>query len=104
MRRFATIESLERRRLLAVTFNATAGDDSISMGINGSVAHVVINGVDHTTTDLSITINALGGNDTIQIVATPVGSNVSINGGPGADTLQNIGGELHSSFRGRVVF
>ena len=32
----ASIEALEPRRLLAVTFNATAGDDNIAIGINGN--------------------------------------------------------------------
>jgi len=98
-----TIEALEPRRMLA-TFSGTAGQDTITLSINGNVTHVVINGVDTTTSDLSITINAGAGNDDIQVAATRVASNVTIHGEAGIDIMQNFGGDLHSSYRGSFLF
>src|SRR5438093_64893 len=97
--RAARIEALEPRQLLTATFDATAGDDTIIIGINGSVTHVVINGTDTTTGDLSIVINALQGQDSVQVVGTRVGSNITVNGGGGNDTLENIGTDLDATFR-----
>src|SRR5438874_364903 len=106
MRRFAIIESLEPRRLLTATFNATAGDDSITLSVTNGVTHIIINGVDHTTADLSITVNAGAGNDTIQNERTRVGSNITVNGEGGDDLFENkFGfGSLHDVFAGNFLF
>src|SRR5438876_964965 len=99
------IEALEPRRMLAV-FSGTPGNDNIILGIStsGDVSHVVINGLDTTTSDLSITVNCGGGDDFIQVVATRIASNVTINGEGGTDVMQTLGGDLHSNFRGSFVF
>src|SRR5262245_56107762 len=100
----ALIEFLECRRLLTALFFGTNGSDTIIFGINGSVAHVNINGADHTTTDEAIVVDALDGNDSVQVVATLAGSVVTVNCGNGNNTLQNIGANLHSSYRGSFAF
>src|SRR5689334_2377996 len=98
------IEALERRRLLTATFSGTAGNDTIIIGINGSVTQVVINGNTNSTSDLSIVINAGGGNDSVQVVGTRVGSNITVNAGAGNDNLQNIGSDLDATYRGTFHF
>ena len=104
MPRSQFIESLESRRLLTASFDATAGNDTVIIGINGSVTHVVINGNDTTTGDLSIVINAGEGNDSVQVVGTRVGSSITVNGGGGNDTIENIGTDLDATLRGTFLF
>src|SRR5437867_12023233 len=88
----SSIESLAPRRMLA-TFTGTAGADTIILGISpdGTQTHVVINGNDTITGDQTITVNCGAGGDSIQVVATRIGSTVTINGEGGGDTLENIG-------------
>jgi hypothetical protein len=102
------VESLEPRQFLTVTFTGTAGDDVIALSTNvsGSIQHVVINGVDNTTTDLRVIVNAGGGNDEFDILeaGTRIGSTIDLNGEAGSDLLRNIGGDLHNNFRGSLLF
>jgi hypothetical protein len=84
------VENLETRRLfVGFTVEGTEGADSISLGISGNDILFVVNGVSDTRSDIifnEVTIDALGGNDTISIIAT--GNNtVTVNGGLGNDTI-----------------
>src|SRR5438874_4123752 len=99
------IESLEPRRLLAVTFNGTPFNDVITLSDTNGVSHIVINGVVHDTTDLQITINAGDGNDQILLERTRVGSNVTVHGEGGNDLFANkFGfGSLHDVFGGSFL-
>src|SRR5262245_30692074 len=97
------IESLEARRLLA-TFDGTVGNDTISMGVNGSNTIVFINGVSHSTSDLTVVINGLAGQDSLSVVTTRSGSTVTFNGGPENDTVTNIGSDLDATFLGTFQF
>ncbi len=81
-----------------VITNATAGDDAIKIARNGSVitvdglaADVTISGVDGASDTL--TVNGLGGNDTIDASALSAGHiNLVLNGGDGNDMIIGSGG------------
>ena len=84
------VEALETRRLfVGFTVEGTEAADSISLGISGNDILFVVNGVSDTRSDIlfnEVTIDGLGGNDTISIIAT--GNNtVTVNGGLGNDTI-----------------
>jgi dockerin type I repeat protein len=69
------IEHLEARWLLA-SFSGTSGADQIEVVSHSTDnhVHVLINNVDHDTTDATITIDALGGDDVVQCFHLTSGS------------------------------
>ncbi len=85
------LEALEGRRLLTtMTVTGTAGADTIGLTVSGGGVAAVVNGTPTVQPDLTVTdvtINGVGGNDTIVIHSN--GANpVTINAGIGDDTIQ----------------
>ena len=74
----ALIDALEPRWLF-VTFNGTASSDLIEIAKVSFPAgtRVTINGVSNTTISSTITINALGGNDLIDVSGMDNGANIT---------------------------
>ncbi|MEM7807605.1 MAG: hypothetical protein AAF561_05795 [Planctomycetota bacterium] len=91
----AVIERLDNRQLLsAVTIDATPASDTVVIGRLGPAFVITINGTattvpDSTTT--SLTINALGGDDTVRIDDND-GREITIDPGAGKDRIEVDGG------------
>jgi hypothetical protein len=87
-------EPLEKRQLLTFVLNGTPQDDFIQMFHNGSGAYqFILNGQDlGTTSEGSVLINGLGGNDNINVDGLGGFSNhsVTVRGGAGND-IYNVG-------------
>src|SRR4051812_46753641 len=98
--RWARIEAVEPRRMLAATFSGTPGDDTIDIGYDSSAdkARVIINGTVNLTLDGLIIVNAHGGNDTITVTDTFLNFNYVVNGEDGDDVLTDPNHELGSAF------
>jgi hypothetical protein len=97
------VEPLEPRRMLALV-PGTSGNDSISISFFNGLTHVVVNGGDHVTPDLDITVNAFAGNDVVSVASTRLNSAITILGGPGDDLLQNTVADLDAVFLATVDF
>src|SRR5688572_25494713 len=98
-----TIQSLEPRRLLAV-IDTTNSADVIRLFVSGGVQHVEVNGFDLPVPDSSITINALGGNDSVIVAGTRAGSTIVVNGGEGNDQLSNSLTDLDAAYLATFTF
>jgi hypothetical protein len=82
------MEPVERRVMLAVNLSGTAGDDTITITATPTATTVTINGTPNVvpvTPTETIVINALGGNDTIDVAGTTIP--VTVNGDGGNDQL-----------------
>jgi hypothetical protein len=98
------IEALEPRKMLAV-FTGTTGNDTINIFASGSTTHVVVNGVDDSTTDLNITIGGGLGDDHFTVQSTRTGSSILVLGQNGNDFLENPSVlDLDAVFRGVFTF
>jgi Ca2+-binding RTX toxin-like protein len=118
------IESLESRRLFAVTLSQGApgfyevtgddADDAITIVVNQPARTVTVNGVDYSRASF-VNVYGNGGNDTISISGSPGVIGVSVHGNDGDDViaLTGIGGaawggagndriDLENSFRGQA--
>ena len=78
------IEGLEPRRLFsgAAVINLTEGDDEVMIFTqfsNNSIHVINPNGIDHISTGPDVTINMLGGNDTVHLLRLERGINVTLN-------------------------
>src|SRR4051812_12183761 len=106
-RRRYRIEQFESRVLLSVTFNGTSGPDTIVMFRSGAGEHVVINGTDHVTSDSVIKVNALEGNDNIDIQSTSTSvfspDDYTINCGSGQDSVTGASGDFGNDIGAHVV-
>src|SRR5688500_5260702 len=61
------VEALERRRLLA-TITGTEGPDTITVTASGGTLHVSFEGGgSQSTSDATVTISTLGGNDSVYL-------------------------------------
>src|SRR5688572_9052853 len=83
------IESLEPRRMLA-SFNGTAGVDTIHVFTVGTEIHVVINGVEQSSSDQVVTVSAGGGRDTVVLgglLDIPLPRQLIVDLGLGDDTV-----------------
>jgi hypothetical protein len=100
----AIVDALESRVLLA-TFSGTAGPDTIviSAGSRGST-RVQVNGNVHVTSDTTVAVAALGGDDAIQVAGTPASKVIRVSGGDGNDTLSNTVGDLDAVYRSDFAF
>jgi Ca2+-binding RTX toxin-like protein len=106
--RRAVFQTLESRRLLAstldasglLTVNATNGNDDISLDVHGHDLTVTLNGTADDTFDSrninAIVVNCLDGNDTVHIGAKIIGT--TVNGNAGNDTLE--GGQSDDNLNG----
>src|SRR5262245_28415513 len=86
-------ETLEPRRMLAV-YNATEGADTIRIASSlNNLFYVTINQFEYATLDHDVTINCLGGNDTVLFGRIGPGTNTThfpvINLGNGDDFVAN---------------
>jgi uncharacterized repeat protein (TIGR03803 family) len=77
----------------ALTVNGTSGDDVISLSSDGNNITATVNGVAATPVPISsvtsISVDGNAGNDSITIESTmPATFGVSVQGGPGDDTIQ----------------
>jgi hypothetical protein len=97
------IESLEPRRLLA-TFDATNAADAIHIFRSGSTTHVEINGTDHTTTNSTVVVNAMLGNDVVTVDGIPSGTTLQLNADDGDDSLVNSLTDIDACYAGRFIF
>src|SRR5690349_3808546 len=87
------IDQLERRLLFDIIVNGTANADTISVSWNGSNEVTVVNGSSSNHSADAVTVNGLGGNDTITINSMP-NRNLSVSGGDGNDTIFVGGGDF----------
>ncbi|HQY87086.1 MAG TPA: hypothetical protein PK402_00410 [Tepidisphaeraceae bacterium] len=91
----AAIDALEHRRMLA-TYNATNGNDIINIRYDMQSTTVQINSVLFgTSSPTDVIVNALDGNDVINIYGMAPDRLVSVNGGNGDDHV-DVGGGLYS--------
>jgi hypothetical protein len=82
-------ESLEARRLLTFSVSGTAGPDLIELELSGTGYLVRVNGsAAGTTTDSSILLSALGGNDTLVLPDVKPDMAITVQGGLGDDTVR----------------
>jgi len=91
------IEQLESRTLLTVTVNGTSSADTISVSWNGSNIVTVVNGSSSSHGEDGVTVNGLGGNDTINLISMPNWP-LGVNGGDGNDTITFGGGDFDAHF------
>ena len=95
-RTLCNMEALEARKLLSAApllIQGTAGDDVISVGLQGSDYVVTLNGTptNYLVADVqSLTIYSLDGNDTITLDASVMAA--TIDGGYGDDNITGGGG------------
>ena len=101
--RAAFCEPLEPRRMLA-TFDASVLGDVINISGTSSITHVKINGTDNTTTDASIHINCLSGNDRVIVSSMRPGTTILVNGDDGDDQVSNDLWDLDAVFPGNFTF
>jgi hypothetical protein len=101
--RAAFCEPLEPRRMLA-TFDASVLEDVINISGTSSITHVKINGTDNTTTDASIHINCLSGNDRVIVSSMRPGTTILVNGDEGNDQVSNDLWDLDAVFPGNFTF
>src|SRR4051812_9043114 len=99
------IDALERRRMLADTFTATAGNDTIDIADTGSLTRITINGTVHNSTATEINVNAGGGDDAFRVQSTRSGVLLRLNGQEGNDITTNNGVlDLDAVYRGPTFF
>jgi hypothetical protein len=93
-------ELLEDRQLLsAVVVNGSNGPDTITTECVGGQLQVTINGASTGYADATgLTINGLGGNDTIEVKNLPFGA--TVDGGDGDDTIGVRNGQADTVFGG----
>lgn len=99
------IESLERRRLLSYTYDATPGNDNLEITGDLSNGTTIRNsaGASVTTLESVIFINLLAGNDRVEVKTLFRGAAIVVNGGDGDDAVEYLRGNLANDVNGEII-